>query len=64
MNSEQFTKYLNLIDYPSQLTPAPDVGSLFLLYRGHITRFPYQNVDLYKGAPEPSLDVAQNIDYM
>ena len=39
MNSEQFSKYLKLIDYPGQLTPKQDVGSLFLLYRGHITRY-------------------------
>jgi len=49
MNAEQFSKYLSLIDHPTQLNLAVDEQSLFFLYKQHLSRFPYQNVHLYNG---------------
>jgi len=64
MNSEQYTRYLSLIDFPTQLTLSADEHSLYHLYRRHITRFPYQNIDLYNGAEVADLDVEANLKYM
>lgn len=49
MNAEQFSEYLELIDHPKQLPLSADLASLFTVYRAHLTRFPYQNVSLYRG---------------
>ena len=49
MNSDQFAKYLSHLDHPRQLELGPDVSSLFFLYREHVTRLPYSNLDLYTG---------------
>ena len=49
MNADQFSKYLELVDHPAQCPLQADEASLFILYRQHLTRFPYQNVDLYRG---------------
>ena len=49
MNADQFSKYLELVDHPGQCPLQADEASLFILYRQHLTRFPYQNVDLYRG---------------
>ena len=52
MNSEQFAKYLELIDHPAQLPLGPDdVSSLYCLYQEHVRRFPYQNLELYLKQP-------------
>jgi len=64
MNSEQFSRYLSLIDHPSQLTLSADEHSLYHLYRRHITRFPYQNIDLYNGSEVADLDVEAILKYM
>jgi len=64
MNAQQFTKYLNLIDHPGQLTLTPDEASLYLVYRGHITRFPYQNVDLYRRSEVADLSIEALLEYM
>ena len=48
MDAEQFAKYLQLVD---QLPLLPNVASLYIIYREHVTRFPYQNLDLYLGKP-------------
>ena len=39
MNAEQFSKYLSLIDHPTQLNLAVDEQSLFFLYKQHLSRF-------------------------
>ena len=57
MNSDQFAKYLELVDHPIQLPLLPDVTSLFTIYREHVTRFPYQNIDLYHGKPMVDLSI-------
>jgi len=58
MDAEQFAKYLELLDHPIQLPLFPDVTSLYFLYREHVTRFPYQNLDLYLGKPIVDLSVS------
>jgi len=58
MNSEQFARYLELVDHPIQLPLMPDVTSLYTIYREHVTRFPYQNIDLYHGKPMVDLSIA------
>ena len=58
MDAEQFAKYLELLDHPIQLPIFPDVTSLYFLYREHVTRFPYQNLDLYLGKPIVDLSVS------
>eukprot|EP00092_Neocalanus_flemingeri_P077105 GFUD01095703.1.p1 GENE.GFUD01095703.1~~GFUD01095703.1.p1 ORF type:complete len:280 (-),score=87.59 GFUD01095703.1:257-1096(-) len=58
MDSEQFAKYLELIDHPVQLPLSPDVTCLYFLYREHVTRFPYQNLDLYLGKPRVDLSIS------
>ena len=57
MNPDQFSRYLEAVDHPRQLTLRADQASLFLLYREHITRFPYQNIDLYRRGPVADLSV-------
>ena len=58
MDSEQFAKYLEYIDHPSQLQLGPNVSSLFCLYQEHLRRFPYHNLDLYMNKPIRDLSVA------
>ena len=58
MDSEQFAKYLELVDHPVQLSLFPDVSSLYFIYREHVTRFPYQNLDLYQGKPMVDLSIS------
>jgi len=57
MNSDQFDKYLELVDHPTQLHLLPDITSLYYIYREHVTRFPYQNLDLYLGKPIVDLSI-------
>ena len=64
MNADQFSKYLSLIDHPQQLQLQPDETSLYLVYRGHITRFPYQNIDLYRRSDVADLSIDALLDYM
>ena len=64
MNADQFSKYLSLIDHPQQLQLQPDKTSLYLVYRGHITRFPYQNIDLYRRSDVADLSIEALLDYM
>ena len=64
MNAEQFSKYLSLIDHPGQLKLRPDEASLYLVYRGHITRFPYQNIDLYRRSEVADLSIDALLEYM
>ena len=64
MNKKQFEKYLTIIDHPTQLSPSPDTATLFMIYRKHITRFPYQNYDLYNGAEVANLEIDPNLEYM
>ena len=62
MNSSQFTKYLSLIDHPSQLPLNPDLATLFRIFHSHMTRFVYQNLDLYLGEPPVDLSVNSLLD--
>ena len=64
MNADQFSKYLELVDHPGQCPLQADEASLFMLYRQHLTRFPYQNVDLYRRHQAADLSVAGLLDYM
>jgi len=64
MNAEQFSKYLSLIDHPTQLNLAVDEQSLFFLYKQHLSRFPYQNVHLYNGEQVADLEIDANLSYM
>ena len=64
MNPDQFSRYLEAVDHPRQLSLKPDEVSLHLLYREHITRFPYQNIDLYRRGPVVDLSVDSLLDYM
>ena len=57
MDAEQFAKYLNLIDHPAQFELKADEASLFTVYREHLTRFTYQNVDLYRGGEVADLSL-------
>ena len=52
------------VDHPRQLSLKPDEASLHLLYREHISRFPYQNIDLYRRGPVVDLSVDALLDYM
>lgn len=58
MKTEEFESYLKIIDHPYQLQLSNDVTSLYILYRAHMTRFPYQNLDLYMGKPKPDLSTS------
>ena len=64
MDAEQFAKYLRLIDHPKQFELLADEGSLYWLYREHLTRFPYQNVDLYRGGEVADLSLDSLLAYM
>ena len=57
MNSDQFAKYLEHLDHPEQLPLGHDVPSLYRLYQEHLTRFPYQNVELFLNQPIRDLSV-------
>ena len=58
MDSEQFAKYLELLDHPKQLTLGPNVTSLYYLYREHMTTFTYNNLNLYLGKPKCDLSIS------
>ena len=58
MDKELFSKYMEIVDHPTQLPLSADVSSLYTIYREHMTRFPYQNVDLYLGKPTVDLTVS------
>ena len=58
MDSEQFAKYLELLDHPKQLTLGPNVSSLYYLYREHMTTFTYNNLRLYLGKPKCDLSIS------
>ena len=62
MNSEQFSKYLGHLDHPKQLQLGPNVASLYFVYREHMTRFPYNNLDLYMGKPICDLSLDALLD--
>eukprot|EP00090_Calanus_glacialis_P013304 TRINITY_DN21940_c0_g1_i1.p1 TRINITY_DN21940_c0_g1~~TRINITY_DN21940_c0_g1_i1.p1 ORF type:complete len:294 (+),score=84.58 TRINITY_DN21940_c0_g1_i1:43-882(+) len=62
MDTEQFAKYLELVDHPAQLALMPEVASLYIIYREHVTRFPYQNLDLYLGKPLVDLSVSSLLE--
>ena len=62
MDADQFARYLQHLDHPGQLPLAPDVASLYWLYRAHITRFPYTNLDLFMGKPPVDLAVSALLD--
>ena len=64
MNADQFSKYLDLLDHPRQSPLPADEASLFTVYREHVTRFPYQNVHLYRAGPRPDLSVDGLLTYM
>ena len=64
MKTEEFESYLKIIDHPHQLQLSNDVTSLYILYRAHMTRFPYQNLDLYMGKPKPDLSTSSLLDTM
>ena len=57
MNSDQFSKYLEHLDHPQQLTLGHDVPSLYRLYQEHMARFPYQNVELFLNQPIRDMSV-------
>ena len=62
MDAGQFAKYLELVDHPAQLALMPDVASLYIIYREHVTRFPYQNFDLYLGKPPVDLSLSSLLE--
>ena len=62
MNSEQFARYLEYIDHPTQLELGPNLSSLYCLYQEHVRRFPYQNLDLYMNKPIRDLSVGALLD--
>ena len=64
MDADQFSRYLGHLDHPCQLTLGPDVTSLYFIYREHMTRFPFNNMDLYMGAPIPDLSVDSLLEEM
>ena len=64
MDEAQLCHYLALTDLPRQLRLRPDEAGLYLVYRHHVTRFPYQNVDLYRRHQAADLSVAGLLDYM
>ena len=64
MNPDQFSRYLEAVDHPRQLSLSPDEAGLYLLYREHITRFPYQNIDLYRRSDVADLSIDALLDYM
>ena len=62
MDSDQFGRYLDLLDHPPQLTLGPDVTSLYLIYQHHMTRFAYSSIDLYLGRPPAEISVDATMD--
>ena len=64
MNADQFSKYLDLLDHPRQSPLPADEASLFTVYREHLTRFPYQNVDLYRGGEVADLSLGSLLTSM
>jgi len=64
MDAEQFSKYLELVDHPTQLPLVPDLTSLYTIYREHVTRFPYQNIDLYLGKPMVDLSLSALLEIL
>ena len=58
MDKELSAKYMEILDHPTQLPLSADVSSLYTIYREHMTRFPYQNVDLYMGKPIVDLSIS------
>ena len=57
MDVDQLDQYLSSIDHPPQLPLSADVSCLYWLYRAHVTRFAYQNLDLYLGRPPADLSL-------
>ena len=64
MKSEEYEKYLTIIDHPIQLPVLPDISSLYLVYREHMTRFPYQNMDLFMGKAMVDLSISSLLHEM
>ena len=64
MDAGQFAEYLDLIDHPKQSELSADEGSLYRVYREHLTRFPYQNVHLYRGGEVADLSLASLLTSM
>ena len=58
MDKELFAKYMELVDHPTQLSLSANVTNLYTIYREHMTRFPYQNIDLYLGKPQVDLSIS------
>eukprot|EP00090_Calanus_glacialis_P018611 TRINITY_DN28881_c0_g1_i1.p1 TRINITY_DN28881_c0_g1~~TRINITY_DN28881_c0_g1_i1.p1 ORF type:complete len:274 (+),score=62.05 TRINITY_DN28881_c0_g1_i1:40-861(+) len=53
-----------MVDHPCQLPLSADVRSLFIIYKEHMTRFPYQNLDLYLGKPKVNLSISTLLETM
>jgi len=64
MDADMFARYLEIVNHPTQLSLSADIYSLYLVYRAHVTRFPYQNIDLYTNKPMPDLSVQRLMEEM
>jgi len=62
MDAVQFARYLEHVDHPPQLSLGPDVASLYSLYRAHVTRFAYTNLDLFMGKPPVDLELTSLLE--
>ena len=62
MNSKQFETYLSQINLQGSLEA--NKATLFDIYRAHVVRFPYQNLDLYLGKPMQSLSIENLLKIM
>ena len=64
MESEEYQNYFTIINHPIQLPVLPDFPSLYLIYREYMTRFPYQNMDLFMGKPVVDLSISSLLKEM
>ena len=63
MNSKQFQTYLTQINLQQGPLKVNET-SLFDIYRAHVTKFAYQNLDLYLGKPMQSLSIENLLKIM
>ena len=64
MDTNQFSRYLEHLSVPWQLTLGPDEKSLYFLYQKHMTRFIFSNMSTYMNEPPPDLTVEALLNSM
>ena len=64
MDDNQFSRYLEHLSVPRQLSLGPDEKSLYFLYQKHMTRFIFSNMSAYMNEPPPDLTVEGLLDIM